>query len=222
MTTVTTVRLAGALVGRGSPCGLGRLGRRTRFRGQLVKPPRRIRRRSGLRTSSSARSRAARKPASGRGRRPRARRHPTGSSGRRCARHVASALPARVPVGSLRFRSRPEPCPTSSSSQPPTASSPEPTGCCGVGPVEAASATARVLALRRFGAVLHVGLAGARGLDIGTLAIGTESVYCDLSAGWPVVDRVAADATLVDAVHAALPDAPALPDPHVRGRRRSS
>jgi futalosine hydrolase len=82
---------------------------------------------------------------------------------------------------------------------------------CGVGPVEAASATARALALRRFGAVLHVGLAGARGLDVRTLAIGTESVYCDLSAEWPVVDRVAADATLVNAVHAALPDAPALP-----------
>ena len=35
---------------------------------------------------------------------------------------------------------------------------------CGVGPVEAAAATARALALRPFGAVLHVGVAGGRGL----------------------------------------------------------
>ena len=82
---------------------------------------------------------------------------------------------------------------------------------CGVGPVEAAVATARALALRPFGAVLHVGLAGARGLDIGTLVVGTEAVYCDLSAEWPVVDRVAADATLMEAVRAALPAVPALP-----------
>jgi futalosine hydrolase len=81
---------------------------------------------------------------------------------------------------------------------------------CGVGPVEATAATARALALRPFASVLHVGLAGARGLDIGTLVVGTEAVYCDLSAEWPVVDRVAADATLVDAVHAALPEAPSL------------
>ena len=82
---------------------------------------------------------------------------------------------------------------------------------CGVGPVEAAAATARALALRPFDAVLHVGLAGARGLEAGSLVVGTESVYCDLSAEWPVIDRVAADAVLVDAVRAVLPDTPALP-----------
>ena len=82
---------------------------------------------------------------------------------------------------------------------------------CGVGPVEAAAATARALALRRYAALLHVGLAGARGLDAGTLVVGTDAVYCDLSAEWPVVDRVAADATLVEAVRAALPAVPALP-----------
>jgi len=82
---------------------------------------------------------------------------------------------------------------------------------CGVGPVEAAVATARALALRPYAAVLHVGLAGARGLDTGTLVVGTDAVYCDLSAEWPVVDRVAADATLVEAVRAALPAVPALP-----------
>ena len=31
---------------------------------------------------------------------------------------------------------------------------------CGVGPVEAAAATARALALRNWGAVLHIGVAG--------------------------------------------------------------
>ena len=35
---------------------------------------------------------------------------------------------------------------------------------CGVGPVEAAAATARALALHPITAVLHVGLAGGRGV----------------------------------------------------------
>jgi futalosine hydrolase len=78
---------------------------------------------------------------------------------------------------------------------------------CGVGPVEAAAATARALALRSFGAVLHVGLAGGREVPVGSLVIGTESVYCDLSAEWPVVDRVEPDPRFVDAVRTALPDA---------------
>ena len=82
---------------------------------------------------------------------------------------------------------------------------------CGVGPVEAAAATARALALRPFDAVLHVGLAGGRGVAVGSLAVGTEAVYCDLSAEWPVVDRAVPDARLVDAVRAALPTTSALP-----------
>jgi futalosine hydrolase len=82
---------------------------------------------------------------------------------------------------------------------------------CGVGPVDAAAATARALALRQFDAVLHVGLAGGRGLAVATLVVGTEALYCDLSAEWPVVDRVPADAALVAAIRAALPDAPTLP-----------
>ena len=81
----------------------------------------------------------------------------------------------------------------------------------GVGPVEAATSTARALALRPFAAVLHVGLAGARGLAPGSLVIGSEAVYCDLSAQWPVVDRTPADVRLVEAVRAALPDATAVP-----------
>lgn len=81
---------------------------------------------------------------------------------------------------------------------------------CGVGPVEAAVATARALALHEISAVLHVGLAGARGLEPGSLVIGTEAVYLDLSAEWPVVDRVEADAALLAAARGALPDVPSL------------
>ena len=82
---------------------------------------------------------------------------------------------------------------------------------CGVGPVEAAVATARALALNDISAVLHVGLAGARGLEPGSLVVGAEAVYLDLSAEWPVVDRVEADAALLAAARAALPDVPSLP-----------
>jgi nucleoside phosphorylase len=82
---------------------------------------------------------------------------------------------------------------------------------CGVGPVEAAAATARTLALRPFDAVLHVGLAGGRGIPVGSLVVGTEAVYCDLSAEWPVVERVAADPGLLAAAVAALPAAVQLP-----------
>lgn len=82
---------------------------------------------------------------------------------------------------------------------------------CGVGPVEAAAATARALALRPFDAVLHVGLAGARLVPVGSLVVGTEAVYCDLSALWPIVDRAHGDPMLVDAIRAVIPDAPALP-----------
>ena len=38
---------------------------------------------------------------------------------------------------------------------------------CGVGPVEAAAATARHLALEAPGAILHVGIAGAHGITPG-------------------------------------------------------
>jgi futalosine hydrolase len=81
---------------------------------------------------------------------------------------------------------------------------------CGIGPVEAAAATAAALALRPAAAVLHVGVAGARGLAPGTVVIGAEAVYCDLAAAIPVVDRVLADATLVEAARRAIPDAPIM------------
>jgi futalosine hydrolase len=82
---------------------------------------------------------------------------------------------------------------------------------CGVGPVEAAAATARALALRSFGAVLHVGVAGGRGLATCSLVIGAEAVYCDLSAAIHVVDRGRADERLVAAARQVVPDAPVLP-----------
>src|SRR5690349_7996243 len=82
---------------------------------------------------------------------------------------------------------------------------------CGIGPVEAAASTARALALRPYGAVLHVGVAGGRGLEPGTVVIGSEAVYCDLSAAIPVVSRVRADERLVAAARRALADAPVLP-----------
>ena len=82
---------------------------------------------------------------------------------------------------------------------------------CGVGPVEAAASVARALAIERPRVVVHVGVAGARGLTPGALVIGTEAVYCDIDAEIPVVDRVQPDAALLDAVRAALPNALALP-----------
>ena len=82
---------------------------------------------------------------------------------------------------------------------------------CGIGPVEAAAATARALAEAPPDAVLHVGLAGAAGLDTGTLVVGTESIYADIAAAIPVLSRVEPDSTLLAAVQTALPDAPALP-----------
>lgn len=82
---------------------------------------------------------------------------------------------------------------------------------CGVGPVEAAAATARALALRPFDVVLHVGLAGGRDVPVGSLVVGTEAVYCDLSTEWSVVERVEGDSTLVTTALERLPEAVGLP-----------
>jgi futalosine hydrolase len=82
---------------------------------------------------------------------------------------------------------------------------------CGVGPIEAAAATARALAAARPDAVLHIGLAGARTLPALQLVIGSEAVYEDAAGGGLVPARVAADAALVQAMQRALPDAPVLP-----------
>jgi futalosine hydrolase len=81
---------------------------------------------------------------------------------------------------------------------------------CGVGPVEAAAATARVLAQRDYGAVLHIGVAGGRGLEVGSLVVGGEAIYCDLSAGIRIVDRVTADERLVAAARSSLDGVPVV------------
>lgn len=78
---------------------------------------------------------------------------------------------------------------------------------CGIGPVDAAARTAAALAERRPDAVLHVGIAGARTLAPLTVVLGSESLYCDLAAAIPVVDRAQPDAALLARLREALPDA---------------
>ena len=86
---------------------------------------------------------------------------------------------------------------------------------CGIGPVEAAAVTARALVERRPRALLHVGIAGATGIEPPTLVIGSESRYCDISgdlaAQIPRVERVEPAARLVEVARAALPEALLLP-----------
>ena len=83
---------------------------------------------------------------------------------------------------------------------------------CGIGPVEAAAASARALAgLRRPAALLHVGIAGARGIPVPQLVIGSEAVYEDAPAGGLVPGRERPDPRLVDAAQRALPEARLLP-----------
>ena len=77
---------------------------------------------------------------------------------------------------------------------------------CGVGPVEAAAATARALAEERPEVVLQIGIAGARGLEPLTLVLGTEAVYCD--AAGPLVPALALpDSDLLARLHGAFPEA---------------
>ena len=78
---------------------------------------------------------------------------------------------------------------------------------CGVGPVEAAAATARVLAERRPDLLLHVGIAGGRGIAPPQLVIGSEAVYEDAAGSKWVPGRVVPDHLLVEAARRALPGA---------------
>ncbi len=81
---------------------------------------------------------------------------------------------------------------------------------CGIGPVEAAAATARALAEERPSAVLHVGIAGARGLEPLTLVIGSEALYSD-ATGPLVPARVLPDGELVTRLQDAFPAAKLMP-----------
>jgi len=84
------------------------------------------------------------------------------------------------------------------------------TFCCGVGPVEAAAATARALAQLDVTAVLHIGIAGARTIDAPALVLGSEAVYSDVideGSTFPRVERVVADAALLGAARTVLPEA---------------
>ena len=84
---------------------------------------------------------------------------------------------------------------------------------CGVGPVDAAAATAAAIAAGRPAAVLHVGIAGARrgsGIVATDIVVGSESVYSDLTYE-PASRSVSASAELVAAAKRALPGARVLP-----------
>jgi len=78
---------------------------------------------------------------------------------------------------------------------------------CGVGPVDAAATVAAALQREPPDAVVHVGIAGGRGIAPGSVVIGAEAVYCDIAAAFPLVDRVTADPRLVEAARRALPEA---------------
>jgi nucleoside phosphorylase len=86
--------------------------------------------------------------------------------------------------------------------------------CTGIGPVEAALATARRLADGAPRAILHIGVAGARTLDPPALVLGEVSIYCDVIDAASVmtrVERVEPDARLLAAARSALPEAHVLP-----------
>ena len=88
------------------------------------------------------------------------------------------------------------------------------TFCCGIGPVEAGLQTARALAEHRPDAVLHIGIAGARGIAPPALVLGSEAVYCDVidaANTMPRIERVEPDAELLARARQALPDALVLP-----------
>jgi futalosine hydrolase len=89
---------------------------------------------------------------------------------------------------------------------------------CGVGPVDAAAATAAALARDRPEALLNVGVAGCRrGCDLAppALVLGSEAVYCDVGAGGPAAfqaeARAAPDAGLLERARGLLPEAQVRP-----------
>lgn len=85
---------------------------------------------------------------------------------------------------------------------------------CGIGPVEAALATADALARTTPSALLHIGIAGARTLEPPAIVIGSEARYCDIAdehSTFPRVETAAPDPRLVEAARHALPAAHVLP-----------
>jgi nucleoside phosphorylase len=85
---------------------------------------------------------------------------------------------------------------------------------CGIGPVEAALRTAQRLGAGDVDALLHVGIAGARGIEPPALVLGSESVYCDVidpSSTLPRIERIEPDSALLERVRGAVPEALVLP-----------
>ena len=82
---------------------------------------------------------------------------------------------------------------------------------CGVGPVDAAAATAAAIAAERPLLILHVGIAGARRhatLAAPALIIGSDAQYCDLTVPERFAPRVITTPDdLLDAARRALPNA---------------
>jgi len=87
--------------------------------------------------------------------------------------------------------------------------------CCGVGPVDAAVATAASIAVEPPAAILHVGIAGGRrqhGLAPVSFVIGSEARYADLAVPATFAPSVVvASPALVEAAARVLADAPRLP-----------
>jgi nucleoside phosphorylase len=86
--------------------------------------------------------------------------------------------------------------------------------CCGIGPIEAALATAHRISVARPKAILHIGIAGATKLEPPALVLGSESIYCDVidpTSKMSRVYRIEPDGTLFAAARAALPEAHVLP-----------
>lgn len=83
---------------------------------------------------------------------------------------------------------------------------------CGVGPVEAAAATAHTLAQRDVGAVLHIGIAGARGasgIAAGDVVVGARALYEDFGvSGFNTPRAVDADPALAVAAASVVGGAP--------------
>jgi len=70
------------------------------------------------------------------------------------------------------------------------------TFCCGIGPVEAALQTARVLEERKPDFVVQAGIAGSRTLEPPALVLGSETVYCDVidpGSSYPRIEHTRQD-----------------------------